>query len=52
MKNYKTTLSGILAAGGQVLPLFGVPPAVGTAITTVALFLLGLFAKDLNVTGV
>jgi hypothetical protein len=51
MKSWKTTLSGVVAAIGQVLPLFGIPAEVGAAISTVALFLIGLFAKDSNVTG-
>lgn len=51
MKNWKTTLSGILAAAGQITPLFGVPAPVGQAISVLGLFLIGLFAKDSNVTG-
>jgi len=51
MRNWKTTSSGVLAAIGQILPLFGVPAEIGAAVSTIALFLLGLFAKDLNVTG-
>jgi hypothetical protein len=51
MKNWKTTLAGILSAAGQVLPFLGVPPEVGTAVSTVGLFLIGLLAKDHNVTG-
>jgi hypothetical protein len=51
MKNWKTTLSGILSASGQLLPFFGIPADVGHAISVVGLFLMGLFAKDSNVTG-
>ena len=51
MKNWKTTASGILGAFGQILPLFGIPAEVGDGISAIALFLLGLFAKDLNITG-
>jgi len=51
MINWKTTASGVVAALGQVLPLFGVPANVGAAISTIGLFLIGLFAKDSNVTG-
>lgn len=51
MKNWKTTLSGLLAAAGQILSIFGVPVEVGSAVSTIGLFLLGLFSKDLNVTG-
>ena len=51
MKSWKTTLSGVLGAAGQILPFFGVPAEVGQAISVVGLFLVGLFAKDSNVTG-
>lgn len=51
MKNWKTTLSGILAGAGQILGIFGVPQPVGDAISVLGLFLIGLFAKDSNVTG-
>ncbi|MBW7956543.1 MAG: hypothetical protein H3C68_01505 [Deltaproteobacteria bacterium] len=51
MKNWKTTLSGVLAGAGQFLPFFGVPVEVGHAVSTLGLFLIGLFAKDMNVTG-
>ncbi|OPY07239.1 MAG: hypothetical protein A4E68_01921 [Syntrophaceae bacterium PtaB.Bin095] len=51
MINWKTTLSGLLAAAGQILPIFSVPAEVGQAVSTIALFLIGLFAKDSNVTG-
>jgi hypothetical protein len=51
MINWKTTASGVLAALGQVLPFFGVPSEVAVAISTLGLFLIGLFAKDSNVTG-
>jgi hypothetical protein len=51
MKNWKTTLSGLLAAAGQILSIFGVPVEVGQAVSVVGLFLVGLFAKDSNVTG-
>ena len=51
MKNYKTTIAGIIAALGPILLAVGIPTEVATAITTIGLFLLGLFAKDNNVTG-
>lgn len=51
MKNWKTTVSGVIAAAGQLLPLLGIPAEVGQAISVVGLFLIGLFAKDNNVTG-
>lgn len=47
MRDWKTTVSGVLSAIGMVLPMtFGVPPEVGNSITTLGLFLVGLFAKD------
>lgn len=51
MKNWKTTLAGVFSIAAQVLPLFGVPAEVGAAITTIAIFAIGFFAKDSNVTG-
>lgn len=51
MKNWKTTLSGVLSGSGIILPLFGVPAEVGQAVSVLGLFLIGLFAKDSNVTG-
>lgn len=51
MKNWKTTASGILAALGMIFPLLGIPAEVGNAVSTLGLFLIGLFAKDNNVTG-
>jgi hypothetical protein len=51
MKNWKTTASGVLAALGPVLLLIGVPQEVCAAITTLGIFLIGLFSKDSNVTG-
>lgn len=51
MKNWKTTLGGIVSASGQVLPFFGIPSEVATAISVVGLFLMGLFSKDAGVSG-
>ena len=51
LKNWKTTASGILSALGQLAPLVGIPPEIGHAISTLGLFLMGLYAKDGNVTG-
>jgi hypothetical protein len=51
MKNWKTTVAGLIAAAGQILGIFGVPVEVGNAVSIVGLFILGLFAKDSNVTG-
>lgn len=51
VKNWKTTVAGLLAAAGQILSIFGVPVEVGAAVSTIGLFILGLFAKDKAVTG-
>lgn len=51
MKNWKTTLSGILASAGMLASLFGVPDEVGSSIGTIGIFLMGIFSKDANVTG-
>ena len=52
MKNWKTTLSGLFAAAGQIGMFFGIPLEVGNGITAVGLFLMGLFSKDNNKSGV
>lgn len=51
MKNWKTSAAGILAAIGQLLPIFGVEPEVCNAVSVLGLALLGWFCKDRNVTG-
>ena len=53
LKNWKTTVSGILSALPQLLPLLGfpIPAEVANSISALGLFLIGLFAKDSNVTG-
>ena len=51
MKNWKTTLSGVVSAFGIILPFFGIPSEIGQSATVIGLFLLGLFSKDSNVTG-
>ncbi len=51
MKNWKTTLSGIFAGAGQLSPIFGIPVEIGQAISVIGLALLGIFAKDKNVSG-
>lgn len=51
MINWKTSLAGLCAALAQILPAFGVPDNVAVAISTIAVFALGLVAKDSNVTG-
>lgn len=51
MKNWKTTVAGIIAALGPILGVIGLPTEVAAAVTTLGLFILGIFAKDNNVTG-
>lgn len=51
MKNWRTTLSGALSAAGMIFPVFGLPVELGQAVSVIGLFLVGLFAKDSNVTG-
>jgi hypothetical protein len=53
MKNWKTTVSGLLAAIGVYLSTIKDPPWLGTAGTVlmgVGAALTGFLAKDLNVT--
>lgn len=51
MKNWKTTASGALGALGILFPAIGLPTELGQAVSVIGLFLMGLFAKDSNVTG-
>lgn len=51
MRNWKTTVSGVIAAAGQLLPVLGVPGAVAQAVSVLGLFLIGLFSKDAGVSG-
>lgn len=54
MNNWKTTASGVIAALPQIAILFGiggVPVEVWNGISAIGLFLIGLLAKDNNVTG-
>lgn len=51
MKNWKTTVSGLISAAGMIFPAIGLPTELGQAVTVIGLFLIGLFAKDSNVTG-
>lgn len=48
VKNWKTTISGVLSAAVILLKLFGVdvPQPVSDGLLAVSLFLVGLFAKD------
>ncbi len=54
MKNWKTTLTGLLTALPTLLNLFGItsiPADVVQGITALGVFVIGLVAKDHNVTG-
>lgn len=53
VKNYKTTISGLVATLGLLLKLFKVdlPEEVSTALITVGIFLVAFFAKDSSVSG-
>lgn len=48
MKDWKTTLSGVVGAGAVILRMFGVdiPQPVLDGIIAVALFCIGFFSKD------
>ena len=51
--NWQTTLGAILVVAGQYLSSIGIDLSseVQNAITTLGIFIIGLFAKDSNVTG-
>lgn len=51
--NYKTTIGALVALLAGLAPLFGVQisPEVQSALITVGVFVVGLFAKDRDVTG-
>ena len=53
MKNYKTTLGGILAATGTAMQISNAATLklIGAIIGGLGLILLGTAAKDHNVTG-
>jgi mannose/fructose/N-acetylgalactosamine-specific phosphotransferase system component IID len=51
MKNWKTTVFGLLAGAGQIFEMVGLPKELGDATSVIGLFLMGVFAKDSNVTG-
>lgn len=52
MRNWRTTASGVIGALGIILPMFGIPAAVGEALKVIGLFALGYFAKDHAVSGI
>ena len=52
MRNWKTTVSGLVAVLGFILPSIGIPHEVASAVQTLGVFLVGLFAKDNSVSGI
>jgi len=53
MKNWKTTVSGVVVAAGAGMVQASDPTVqmIGQIISVIGAILLGLFAKDSNVTG-
>ncbi len=53
VKNWKTSVPAVVTGIINLLPYFGVAisPAVTGGITTLTVFLIGIFAKDGNVSG-
>lgn len=53
MKSWKTSMAAVIAAIGTAFSTSGNPTLVqiGSVLTPVGTLLLGLFAKDSNVTG-
>ena len=53
IKNWKTSVPAVITGIVNVLPFFGVaiPQPVVVGITTVAIFFIGIFAKDGNISG-
>ena len=51
--NKATTIPGVVAGIANILPLFGIPipPGIVDGITVLAVVVIGLFAKQQNVTG-
>lgn len=46
VKDWKTTIGGLIAALGLGLQAFGIPTEVGNAVAVIGVFILGLFAKQ------
>jgi len=51
MKNWKTSLSGLIGALGVIFPMIGLPADLGNAVSVIGIALMGYFSKDSNVTG-
>lgn len=54
IKNWKTTVPGVILGIANVLPYFGVliPQDVLIGISAIAVTIIGIFAKDSSSTGV
>jgi uncharacterized membrane protein len=53
MKNYKTSITGIITAVVGIATYYGlIPEAVGATIVTLGVALFSLFSKDHDVSGV
>jgi type IV secretory pathway TrbD component len=53
MKNYKTSITGILTTGVALATFYGwIPQGAGVLIVAFGVALFSLFAKDNDVTGV
>ena len=51
MKNWRTSLAGIIAALSTILPQFGVSQELAQAIQVVAMAAWAILSKDASVTG-
>ena len=51
--NWKTTIPGLVAGVAQILKAFNIdiPQEILDGVTAIAVFVLGYFAKDKDVTG-
>ena len=51
--NWKTTIGAIVTLLSQILPLIGIEitPQIQGALITIGIVIVGLFAKDSDVTG-
>lgn len=51
MKNWKTTVGGLVSVLGVTLPHFGLSKELADAIVIIGVAILGFFAKDHSVSG-
>ncbi len=52
MKNWKTSISGLVAIIGVILPTVGIPIPVAQAVQVIGMAIWAYFSKDKDVTGV